>query len=232
MLSRILSITQHWHLPAVCLLCKHPFRGTHAICELCHSLLQPIQQACSICRLALNDAHAGKCGYCIKKKPLFDQVFSAYPFEEPLRTLLHHFKYQNGLYLSSLIVKLMLDALPPHYRPTDLIPVPLHPKRLRQRGFNQAAELAKCLANQLSSSVHLQLCSKQVHTPTQVELNEIKRRQNLHHAFRVHSKPPKHVTLIDDLLTTGSTANELARVLKQQGTEQVDVWCLARTMGI
>lgn len=142
--------------------------------------------------------------------------------------VLHEFKYRAGLYLSSYLTKLMMDALPTGYTTDCLVPVPMHPKRLRHRGFNQAAELTKQLSRHLKLSYDLTYCRKQVNTAPQAGLNAEARRKNLRDAFQVKTSDYKHVTLIDDLMTTGSTANELARVLKKQGVIRVDLWCCAR----
>lgn len=218
-------------LPSVCVLCHQYQRKRFAVCQSCSSLLQQIGPACSYCALPLADDKFLVCGLCTKEKPAFDSTMTSYRFEEPLRTLLHEFKYQEALYLRTFLVKLMLDALPSQATQTQcLIPVPLHPKRLRQRGFNQAAELSKLLAKHLKIPCELTLCKKIINTSPQVSLNGKQRRGNLHQAFQSKPTSYQHVTLVDDLLTTGSTANELARVLKQQGVARVDLWCCARAV--
>lgn len=229
MYRKIASITQHWRLHAPCVLCHQFHRGRFAVCADCDTLLTKLINPCQYCAMELNDGQFNTCGNCIKKQPYFDQVMACYHFSEPLRSLLHDFKYQQALYLRSYLAKLILDALPlSNYQPDCLIPVPLHSKRIRQRGFNQAAELTKLLAKQLNLPFSLSLCEKVINTVQQVGLDGEARRKNLRNSFRVHSCPYNHVVLIDDLITTGSTANELARQLKRQGAQRVDVWCCAR----
>lgn len=227
MLQKIPIIT-HLRLPAPCVLCHDYHRRPYAVCEPCETLLKPISNPCQYCGIALSDTLFKTCGHCIKKRPYFDRVLCAYLFREPLRTLLHDYKYQHALYLRSFLVKLMLQALPSNYHSDCLIPVPLHRSRLKQRGFNQAAELTKLLAKKCRLPYSLTLCEKTINTPPQVGLHASARRQNLRRSFRVHPCDYQHITLIDDLITTGSTANELARRFKQQGVKQVDVWCCAR----
>jgi ComF family protein len=194
-------------------------------------LFKQIGPACSYCALPLPDENFLVCGLCIKEKPQFDGTITAYVFEEPLRTLLHDFKYKEALYLRSFLAKLMLDALPAQNLQTQcLVPVPLHPKRIRQRGFNQAAELCKLLAKKLKVNCELNLCKKIIHTEAQVTLVSKQRRKNLRQAFQSKPSLYQHITLVDDLMTTGSTANELARAFKQQGVERVDLWCCARAV--
>lgn len=230
MRQKITSITQWWRLPAVCVLCHHYHYDKYAVCQTCTSFLVRIKHGCRTCRLPIDNPQVDQCGFCIKRKPAYDRVITAYSFEEPLRALLHEFKYRQALYLRTFMAQLMLDAKPPEiYQPDCLVPVPMHPKKLRERGFNQAAELTKILAKKLNLSLNLTLCEKTINTAAQVNLNGKHRNRNLQKAFTAKVSHYQHVTLIDDLLTTGSTANALALTLKKQGVKRVDVWCLART---
>ena len=228
MRHKIASIAQMLRLPAICSLCQQYHLNRLAICSECNDLLTPLGPACRYCAEPLPDPAFWVCGRCIPKRPAIDAVMTAYRFEEPLRTLLHEFKYREGLHLLTFLATLMRQALPAAYQTDCLIPVPMHPKRLRQRGFNQAAELAKYLSRQLNLPCNLNHIQKHVNTAPQAGLSSTERKQNLRHAFQAKPTRYQHVTLIDDLLTTGSTANELARVLKQQGVARVDLWCCAR----
>lgn len=231
MRQKIASIAQKLRLPSICALCHQYHAEQHAICLPCYQLLIPIGPACTHCALPLPDRHTPLCGHCCKKKPAIDQTIAAYQFVEPLRSLLHEFKYHEGLYLSSLFASMIVDAISNMAdRPQCLIPIPMHPKRLRQRGFNQAAEIAKKLGRALQLPYDMSHCKKIINTPPQAFLNAKQRRHNLQKAFSSNPLPYQHVALVDDLLTTGSTANELAKVLKNQGVERVDVWCCARVV--
>ena len=231
MRHKIASISQRLRLPAICSLCNQYHPGHHAICTACQDHFRLIGPACYHCALPLPASDFLVCGHCCKEKPAVDQVIAPYAFEEPLRTLLHEFKYQEGLYLGSFLTSLISQALPMTATETEcLIPVPMHPKRLRQRGFNQAAELTKKLSRSLTIPYELNHCKKQINTTPQARLNKKERQKNLNQAFHAEPLPYQHITLIDDLLTTGSTVNELARVLKNQGVKRVDVWCCARVV--
>lgn len=222
-------LKQRLHWPVVCALCSCYHRGQYAVCERCFDLFLRITNACRICCVTLPDNNFPICGSCIKEKPSFDQVLCAWRFVEPLRCLLHEYKYTEALYLRSFLVKMMLEALPADgYRPDCLVPVPLHSDRLRQRGFNQAGELARVLARHLKVPVDSNLIKKHRNTVPQVHLNRKQRQKNLRQAFSTGGHDYQHVTLIDDLMTTGSTANEIAMLLKRQGVARVDVWCCAR----
>lgn len=186
---------------------------------------------CTYCAYPLVDASYPICGLCIKKKPHFDRAFIHYAFEEPLRSLIHQFKYQKGFFLSSFLSHLMLHSLEvADNRPECLIPVPMHAQRMKRRGFNQAAVLTQALAKYLRLPYDFTSCQKIRNTLPQVHLDKKERKRNLRLAFKVKKLPYRHVALVDDLLTTGCTANELAYTLKQSGVEQVDVWCCARTI--
>lgn len=223
------SISRILRPPAICVLCGQYYPHEHAVCMACQALLTPLGTSCQYCALPLPEGTFLVCGSCSQQRPLVNQVLTAYRFEEPLRTLMHEYKYHAGLYLTTLLSTLMLHALPSMDYPTQcLIPVPLHPKRLRQRGFNQAALLALQLGRRINRPCLLSSCTKIANTKPQADLNAKQRKTNLRQAFLAKKIPYTHVTLVDDLLTTGSTANELARILKEQGVLQVDLWCCAR----
>ena len=230
MRHKIASIAQTFRLPAICSLCNQYHRSTLAICEPCYELLTRLNSACRHCAMPLPDAIFPVCGQCLRKKPAIDDVFTAYRFEEPLRTLLHEFKYHQGFYLRTFMAQLMLDALScAAYKTECLIPIPMHRLRIQQRGFNHAAELTKYLGRRLKIPFDLSACQKIRHTEPQAGLSSKQRRKNIRKAFSASPQPYQHVTLIDDLLTTGSTANELAQTLKNNGVARVDLWCCART---
>ncbi len=231
MRQKLLSITQTLRLPSICTLCNQFHKNSLAVCTACVEYIQPLGFACRCCAYPLPDEGYMVCGQCIKKPPAFDNALVHYIFEEPLRSLLHQFKYHNGLYLTSFLGQLMLQAVQKQDVTAQcLIPVPMHPRRLKQRGFNQAVVLAKFLAKKLNLTYDLSSCQKIINTAPQVSLDSEQRKKNLRNAFRVTPLPYQHVVLIDDLLTTGSTANELARAIKKTGVKRVDVWCCARTI--
>lgn len=229
MRQKINSISHWFRLPVVCIFCGSYFKGNESICIDCCALLTPIQFSCQLCCLPLVDDKFLLCGHCIRQKPAFDAVYCHYHYDAFLRYILHEYKYNNALYLRTFIVKRMLDALPVNFSSQCLVPVPIHTSKLKQRGFNQAVLLAKLLGNYLNIPVNISLCRKIKPTPSQVTLNRKQRRNNVKNTFLATCAPYEHITLVDDLLTTGATTNELAKIIKQQGVKKVDVWCLART---
>lgn len=231
MRHKLLSIAQRIHLPSICVLCNQFHRTALAVCPPCIELLPSIEPACMHCAFPLPDKDYLICGHCIKSPPHFDRATIGYYFEEPLRGLLHRFKYHNGLYLGSFLAQLILNSWKksPSF-PQCLIPVPMHPNKIKSRGFNQTILLARILSKQLNIPLDLLTCKKKINTLAQAELNGQTRKQNIKNAFSIQPNQYQHVALIDDLLTTGSTVNELARSLKKSGIQQVDIWCCARAV--
>lgn len=231
MRQKIWSLTQKLRLSSICALCNQFHDSKIAVCSHCIELMPLLGPSCHYCAYPLPDMHYLICGQCIKKKPYFDRTIVNYTFEEPLRSLLHHFKYRNELYLGTFLSCLILKSVQTHTNlPQCLIPIPMHPQRIKLRGFNQAAILARLLAKKLQLPYDLSSCQKILNTMPQASLDSKQRQKNLRHAFRTKKIPYQHVALIDDLLTTGYTANELALTLKKSGVKQVDVWCCARTV--
>ncbi|WP_428357804.1 ComF family protein [Methyloprofundus sp.] len=110
-----------------------------------------------------------------------------------------------------------------------IIPVPLHPKRYRQRGFNQTLEIGKIISQQLFIPIDNRCCLHIKNTPHQISLSGKQRQKNIKNAFQLQSTPEaQHIAILDDVLTTGATANELAKELKITGVSRVDVWVCAR----
>jgi ComF family protein len=111
-----------------------------------------------------------------------------------------------------------------------LVPVPLHPGRLAERGYNQALEIARVLGGGLDLPLDSRCCHRVAATPPQAGLDEVARRRNIRGAFAVHSPLPwSRVAIVDDVVTTGSTVSELARVLRRAGVREIEVWAAART---
>jgi ComF family protein len=147
--------------------------------------------------------------------------------------LIQAVKFQKRLPMARLLGTLLarhLVQLPDLERPQAIIPVPLHPRRMRERGFNQALELARPVADQLGIPL-LQCCRRVRDTPAQMTLDARQRSRNLKGAFACTSTPiPEHVTLVDDVMTTGHTLAELSHTLQQLGVKQVQAWICARAL--
>ena len=214
-------------LPHICLLCQSPSQLNLDICSSCQSQLIQTNTSCTICAKPMpNNAI---CGACIKTPPEFDQTFCLGQFESHLRKLILQLKFHEKLYASQVLGMLMAKRLQAQGQPEVIIPVPLHLARLKQRGFNQSLEIAKILGKALNLSIDRTSCARVKFTLPQTTLPAKKRPSNVRNAFTLNNSIDyKHIAILDDVMTTGSTANELAKLLKKAGAERVVVWCVAR----
>lgn len=227
-LVNIIEKIKNTRLPSICILCNQYHHEKQTICSECQKFLIKINNPCSSCASQLLNVYEKICNSCQIKKPYVDEVFTAYLYEEPLKTLLHDFKYKKCLYIAPLLTKLMLDVQINKEKIKYLLPIPIHPQKLRERGFNQAAILTINLAKKLNLPYDLTICKKIINTPSQASLKASDRKQNLKNAFKAQAIKHKEITLVDDLLTTGNTANEIAKTLKKLGATKVNLWCCAR----
>jgi len=233
MVNSWLKNTQFFCYPPRCVLCGGAGEAALDLCLGCRNELADIPHPCYQCGLPLSGLGAQMCGACLKKPPQFDHVVCGYLYQQPLSALVQELKFQARLQHARVLAQLMLERLvaDASARPEVLIPVPLHASRTRERGFNQAQLLAHLLSQSLGISVDTKSCQRKQPTQAQSELNAAQRLVNLRGAFVV-TKPlaVSHVALIDDVMTTGSTANELARVLPRAGVTRVDVWLASRAV--
>ncbi|MCG5499753.1 ComF family protein [Ectothiorhodospira lacustris] len=215
--------------PSTCLLCAAPGHAGLDLCAACRAELPRPEQACARCGLPL-EYPAPFCGHCLRRLPPFDATWAALLYAPPVDGLIADFKFSARLPQGRLLGQLMAEALAPRINVPDcVIPVPLHRHRLRERGFNQALELARPLARALGCPLHHGAVMRVRATPPQQTLAATMRRDNLRGAFRVHPGfEAGHVALVDDVMTTGSTLREIAVALKVHGVKRVDVWVLAR----
>ncbi|EHQ52503.1 MULTISPECIES: ComF family protein [Ectothiorhodospira] len=215
--------------PSTCLLCAAPGHAGLDLCAACRAELPVSDHACTRCGLPL-EYPAPFCGHCLRRPPPFDAAWSALLYAPPVDDLIADFKFRARLPQGRLLARLMADALASRVPPPDcVIPVPLHPCRLRERGFNQALELVRPLARTLACPITHGAVTRIRATPPQQSLAATARHGNLRGAFRVApGLEAGHVALVDDVMTTGSTLREIAAALKAHGVGRVDVWVLAR----
>src|SRR5215831_2762372 len=167
----------------------------------------------------------GLCGLCIKDEHAFDFARSALLFTHTLREIIHHLKYSDRVSLAKPLGDILKQCLDREAFTGNLvIPVPLHRSRERERGFNQA----ELIAAQLGLPVATRILKRRKNTPSQTGLSRNDRKRNLASAFEVMSEVKGTVIVVDDVYTTGSTMNEIARTLKRAGAERVEVLTVAR----
>ena len=167
----------------------------------------------------------GLCGLCIKGEYAFDFARSALLFTGTLREMIHHLKYSDRVSLANRLGDILKDCLEREpFTGNLIIPVPLHASRQRQRGFNQA----ELIASRLGRPVDKHLLRRRKDTPSQTGLTRKQRKRNLAAAFEARREVKGTVIVVDDVYTTGSTMNEIARTLKRAGAERVEVLTVAR----
>jgi ComF family protein len=211
-----------------CLLCAAP-AGEQPVCAACSKALpHHSANACPQCALP---THGGEvCGACMRYPPDFDATRAAFDYRFPIDTLLHQLKYSHNLVLAEFAAENLLMALP-EQKPDLLFAMPLHVSRLRERGFNQSVEIAKPIAWALNIPLKLEGYAKIRETEPQAALPWKQRHANVRGAFACDlDLKNKHIAVIDDVMTTGSTLNEFAKTLKKRGAEKVSAWVVARTL--
>ncbi|MBY0268716.1 MAG: ComF family protein [Burkholderiales bacterium] len=215
-------------LTTPCLLCSAPATASN-ICAGCRADLPWLDdKVCSCCAHPL--PAPGLCGRCIAEPPHYDHVVAACRYAFPLDGLIQAYKYSGRLVAGAALATLLADRL--QQRPDLIVPVPLTAQRLRERGFNQALELARVLGKQWGVTVNAGLCVKTHDTAPQTRLPWKERRKNIRGAFVVEGGVAgRHVAVVDDVLTTGATLGELARNLKRAGATAVTGYVIARAVG-
>jgi ComF family protein len=181
--------------------------------------------------LPAQDLH---CGSCLKTPPPFDATYALFPYFPPIIGLIRQLKFKHQLTHAKALAELLLQQIKTDWYkhkplPDLLIPVPLHPYRLRERGFNQAIEIAKPIAKALDIPLDLHGMQRIKPTAVQSSLPAKERGRNMANAFALNRDySALSVCLIDDVITTGHTISACARLLKQNGAKHIDVWCCAR----
>lgn len=219
-----------------CLLCDESADAMLAICTSCEAELPWLGGHCLVCALPL-PAQGLICGACLQRPPSFQRVEAPWRYAFPIDSLINRFKHQAKWPLGRLLAELLSQHLQHAFdeslpRPDLLLPVPLADKRQRQRGFNQAGMLAQWLSARLHLPLQPHWLLRLLDTPAQQQLDAASRKRNLRRAFALapdNQVTGLHLALVDDVLTTGATAESLARLLKEAGAARVDVYCLART---
>ena len=222
-----------WFFPPTCLLCGARAEGDWNLCADCCAELPRNNHPCQCCAIPLDGSLDLVCGKCQQHPPPFDRAFAPLLYQQPVDYLVKALKFGSQLTIARLLGEWLGEDLAGRDRalPECIIPVPLHPSRLRERGFNQALELARPVSRRLGIPVLPNSVQRIRRTKPQVELNFNARGGNVRGAFAVNRPlPVHHVALIDDVITTGSTVSEVAQVLGAAGVSEIDIWACARTL--
>ena len=215
-------------LPCSCLLCAAD-SDEQLLCTACQADLPLLPTACCP-QCSLPTTHGERCGACLHTPPHFDRCLALFAYDFPADRLVHALKYGHQLPVAKWFGEQM--ALRLANEPFDLIvPLPLHAERLRQRGFNQSGEIARRLADLLTRPLDPASVWRSRATPPQAELPLKERSANVRNAFESRRDfSGQHVLLVDDVMTSGATLGECARVLKLHGATQVTVAVAARAL--
>jgi ComF family protein len=231
--SDLLRTMLNWLLPPRCLLCGLS-SGPVCICDGCKLDLPWTGLSCLSCGLPLHLETDTFCGVCLQKPPPFTHTACPLDYQFPADQLVQSLKFKRRLAAGKVLGRLMAQWITTqsHEHPDLLIPVPLHSWRLVRRGFNQAFELCIHLSRALDIPMCVDSLRRGRNTRAQSGLNRKQRRRNVNGAFywRGHRLPGYHVALVDDVMTTGTTVTECARVLLRNGAKRVDVWVATRAI--
>jgi len=215
-----------------CILCGARNYKDYCICEDCLKDLPFINNGCEICGIPVDNS-TNICGKCITTPPTFQSTISLLNYDPPVDYLVKNLKYRNQTVIAELIGKLIGEKISHRQqkKPDCIIPIPLHPNRLKKRGFNQALEIARPISRKLRIPINTNAFSRIIDTKPQFELNASDRTKNLKNAFQQNHKiNVKHVAIIDDVMTTGSTVDAFSNLLIESGINKIEVWTGARAI--
>ncbi len=215
-----------------CLLCGNESDNGLGLCSGCIYDLPLNRTSCPVC--ALPTANASACASCLNnKKPLFNKSVALFRYQYPVNLIIQNMKFNSDLVAAKCLGQLLARKILEKggTMPECIVPIPLHPSRLRQRGYNQALEIARPVSRVLGLPIDLKICKRHRRTKSQTALTEKQRKQNVRNAFSMTGKSYyRHIAIVDDVMTTGSTIIELAKLLAGAGTIKIDIWVCARAL--
>ena len=227
-LTQVAEEVSYAACPGACLLCGED-SASRILCTACLTDL-PLMPATLCPHCAEQTTYGERCGACIKEPPHFDRVTAAFRYDFPVDRIIQALKYGHQLSVAGWIGRLLASRLAAHEH--DLIlPLPLHPMRLAERGFNQSMEIARTLGKALDRPVQYEHLLRTRATRPQADLPHKERQKNVRGAFECRCDySDQRILLVDDVMTTGATLNECARILKMHGARTVTVAVAARTL--
>lgn len=224
----------NWILPRQCIFCGSPLRQQLAICVPCFNDLPILPHHCPCCaRFIPSACLTALCGQCLREPPAFRKIYALFPYEPPIIHLILKLKFSQRLHYAQVFGELLAERICLEWYadkplPDLLIPVPLSSSRMRERGFNQALEIARPIAKRLSLQIDTSL-ERTKTTLAQTSLKAQERKRNLRNAFAsLRDYTDLHVAIIDDVVTTGATIAALTKTLVASGAACVDIWAVAR----
>ena len=224
-------------LPPTCVFCGRSTHNTTNICILCRQSLPILPYSCLQCAQILHSStDKSICGACLKNPPPFNRTFALFPYQLPIVSVIKQLKFHGQLNCAQALGELLTEQAKYSWYvnetlPDLIIPVPLHFKRLQERGFNQALEIVRVAGKKLDIPIDIKGIKRCKATQAQSTLSASERKKNMTNAFKVSKDyTGLSIAVIDDVITTGHTINELCKALKRKGAKHIDVWCCARNI--
>lgn len=213
----------------LCLACGCELDNSDSLCTACAEQLQPVPNPCLYCAQP-NPVSGRVCPACLLNPPRWQRMIAPLQYRGLTREYLQQLKYSEALHLAKTLCR---QCFEPFRRcaplPEVLLPVPLHRERMLERGYNQAEEIARLWSREFGIPIAHKALTRRRATPSQAGLSAAQREVNVHQAFSyTTSYDYRHVAIVDDIVTTGSTVSEITRNLHRAGVEFVEVWALAR----
>lgn len=229
MLRRAATAIAHRLFGGTCFLC-HGSASSGLLCAACEADLPRLEGG--VCpRCALASPAGAVCGRCLARPPRFDATLAALAYAFPADALVHALKFRGQLAVAGLLAQLLAERVAGAAPVDCLLPVPISGERLRQRGYNQALEIARHVARSAGIALAPQLCRRIRDTPAQTDLPWAERASNVRGAFAsANAVAGARVAVLDDVMTTGATLDEVAASLKHAGAASVVNWVVARTL--
>jgi len=233
LLNNWLTNIQDWLLPRLCPACGNPAGPGRELCPDCERSLPVLQHACPRCAIPYEHPDTqGECGACQQLPPAYAHTIALYRYAPPVDHFIRELKFHQQLGLASMLGEQLARRLVTETaRPDLIIPIPLHRARLRERGYNQALEIARPVARTLGTPLDFHSLVRVRATAPQTGMTVKARRKNLRGAFALRNDAVMrnlHVALVDDVMTTGSTVEAATRTLLAAGASEVEVWVVAR----
>lgn len=228
MLRKAAAAFTQWVFGGTCLLCRGAAESG-LLCAACDADLPRLGRA--LCpRCAVPSTAGAICGRCVARPPRYDATVAALEYRFPADVLVHALKFRGELALARLLARLLVERIAPDPRVHLILPVPLAGRRLRERGYNQALEIARHVTRATGARLAPEACERSRDTPAQIGLPWAQRASNVRGAFRApRALDGATIAVLDDVMTTGATLDEIAGVLKDSGAARVVNWVVART---